>query len=262
MRSKLFQLTILSWFFVGSISTQAQTHEGRSFILQYYEPSEEMAFYAQLIIESGIFDEVVSDLEEEFNLPTPITIVFASGIEGPQYYQGVINMPYEFLAYNDQVLAASNFTADPEEAAEILLNLTEFVLYHEVGHAIVDVLDIPVLGKEEDAVDGFAALLASIWDLDEVALAAADVMAASASIADTEITDAQFWDSHSLDEQRMFAIFCLIYGSDPDQHTELLWEIGMPIEEKDRCQYEYAKTLRNWARVLGVEVYNNPNNSR
>ena len=41
------------------------------------------------------------------------------------------------------------------------------------GKTHVPMLDLPVLGKEEDAVDGFAAVMASHLDLDEVALTAA-----------------------------------------------------------------------------------------
>ena len=164
-------------------------------------------------------------------------------------------MPYDFLAQNYEVLIASNFSEDPEELAQTILNLTEFVLYHEVGHALVDILDIPVLGKHEDAVDGFAAILSTIWDLDEIALSAADVMNATASLsAGTDITDAEFWDSHSLDEQRMFTIFYLIYGSNPQEHSTLLKDIGMPAEQSDPCQYNYQETLRNWSRVLGEYI--------
>ena len=226
-----------------------------SFILEYHESSPETEPYANLVVESEIFDQAVADLESLFILPHPIKILFASDIEGPQYYQGVINMPYNFLAQNYEMLTASNFSDDPEEVAQTILNLTEFVLYHEVGHALVDILDIPVLGKHEDAVDGFAAILSTIWDLDEIALSAADVMNESAALsAGTDITDAEFWDSHSLDEQRMFTIFCLIHGSSPEEYPSLLRDIGMPDEESDRCQYDYQEAFRNWSRVLGEHI--------
>ncbi len=237
--------------------SQINNTVAESFILEFYQPSPETEPYALLLAESGIIEEAVADLEDLFSLPVPIKIVFASGIEGPQYYQGVINMPYEFLMQNDLILSAAQFSDDPEVIAQTILNLTEFVLYHEVGHALVDILDIPVLGKEEDAVDGFAAILSSIWELDEVALSTADVMNASSSLnAGSDITDAEFWDSHSLDEQRMFTIFCLIYGSNPKEHASLLSDIGMPAEQQDRCQYDYNNTYRNWGRVLEGYIKN------
>lgn len=88
-------------------------------------------------------------------------------------------MPYQFLMRNDQLVDAVEYDGSDEEKIDLILNLTEFVLYHEVGHALIDMLDIPVLGKEEDAVDGFAAVLATTMDLDDVALAAADIFGAN-----------------------------------------------------------------------------------
>ena len=35
---------------------------------------------------------------------------------------------------------------------------TLFTIYHELGHGLVDLLGLPVIGREEDAVDGFAAV--------------------------------------------------------------------------------------------------------
>lgn len=244
-------LTAMAMNMSGSLCAQ----NGQSFILEYYQPSEEMAPYAQLVIESGIFDEAIADLNDFFILPVPITIVFASGIPGPQYYQGVINMPYEFLYQNDLVLSAAEYYDNPEDMIATLLNLTEFVLYHEVGHALCDVLDVPVLGKEEDAVDGFAAVLSTIWELDEVALSAADVFDATIIVqSNTEIHESEFWDAHSLSEQRMYNIFCLIYGSNPQKHPTLLEDIGMPQEQGDRCQYDFSRVYRNWGRVLEAYI--------
>ena len=34
-----------------------------------------------------------------------------------------------------------------------------FLLFHEVGHALMDVLDLPILGQEEDAADQLAVLI-------------------------------------------------------------------------------------------------------
>lgn len=233
------------------------TFQGDSFELTFLEPTDKLAFYANLLVESGFIEEAVAGLEETFALPIPIRIVFGPGLEGPQYFQGVISMPYDFLLQNDQILAASAFTDDPEEAKDILLNITEFVMYHEVGHALVDVLDLPVLGKEEDAVDGFAAILSTLWELDEITLSAADIFDATSSLsAGNEITAAEFWDSHSLDEQRMYALFCLIYGSNPEAHSVLADDLEMPDEKRNECQYDYQRSLRNWTMVLSPYLRN------
>lgn len=228
----------------------------QSFVLEYHEPSEDMLVYATMIVESGIFDEAVANLNASFILPRPIKINFLSMPNSGPHQQGdVINMPYEFLYQNDMILTATNYYDTPEQALVTILNLTEFVLYHEIGHAIVHVLDIPILGKHEDAVDGFAAVLSTIWNLDEVAMSAADMMDATSMLeAGTEFSPAEFWDSHSLNEQRMYTIFCLIYGSNPEKHSSLLKNLGMPQEKEQSCLYNYQEKLRNWTRVLAGNI--------
>ena len=222
----------------------------QSFELIYEEPAPGAEGAAELVITSGVFDAVVQDLEALFALPQPVPIVFKSSEEGPHYYQGVIVMPYEFIVQNDEYFAAVGYSETVEEQQDALLQLTEYVLHHEVGHALIDVLDLPVLGKEEDAVDGFAAVIASHLDLDEVALTAAASFDIQSQMSQ-EFAMAEFWDSHSLNEQRMFTIVCLIYGSNPEKHTELLGAVGMPAEEGPRCQQDYVQTARSWSRVLG-----------
>ena len=224
---------------------------GESFILQYEPPDETLEPYANLLMESGVMEEVVTDLENTFQLPQPILIRFTSGKPGPLYYQGVINMTYEFLLSNHEIIAATGYAETEDELVLTLLNLVEFVLYHEVGHALVDMLDLPVLGKEEDAVDGFAAVVASAFDLDVVALTAADIFNLNTSIqVSNEISPAAFWDSHSLDQQRMYSIICMIYGSNPNAYSSLLNDVGMPSEKEAECVYSFQETSRNWIRLI------------
>lgn len=246
------------FFLISGIacSQSTMTYRGSSFTLEYEYPTSQLEPYATFIKESGIFEEVLTDLDALFNLPAPVRVIFTSGKSGPEYYQGVIHMPYEFVMYNDQLQQAAKYSNDREEQLDLLFDVTEFVLYHEVGHALVDMLDIPVLGKEEDAVDGFAAVLAATLELEAVALGAADVFDMGLELTEEEIAEEEFWGAHSLDEQRMFTIFCLIHGSDPKEHSTLLQEVGMPADMSNQCQYNYQETLRNWARVLGEYLRN------
>ena len=48
----------------------------------------------------------------------------------------------------------------------------------------------------------------------------------------------------------------LIYGSNPEAHTELLGAVGMPDEKGPNCQFDYAQTARSWSRVLGGYLKN------
>ena len=63
-----------------------------------------------------------------------------------------------------QPATAFDMPEDEAEAQFVTSNVLA-AFYHELGHALIDVLQLPVLGKEEDAADTLSALLVhDIWD--------------------------------------------------------------------------------------------------
>ncbi|WP_282610592.1 DUF4344 domain-containing metallopeptidase [Pelagibius sp. Alg239-R121] len=140
-----------------------------------------------------------------------------------------------------------------ERRAFVAENLV-FTFYHELGHALIDLLEVPVLGKEEDAVDALAVLLSSQGHAPE----AADAMIASAaeSFAISDEWAAQggeefaFWDEHSLDAQRFYSIICLYYGGEPDELETMADDMELPDERRDLCIDERAQAERAWSNVF------------
>jgi hypothetical protein len=142
--------------------------------------------------------------------------------------------------------------SEDEEFALFVLGNTVFTLFHELGHAFIHQFSIPVLGREDDAVDGLAAIL-MIPDegddfADELALAAADGHAMAS--AQGRASELAFWGEHSLDLQRYAAVNCLIYGSDPKGFADFAKEIEMPKGDRQRCPETYRTTLASWEKLL------------
>ena len=56
-----------------------------------------------------------------------------------------------------------------------------------------------------------------------------------------------FYDEHGLDQQRAYAIVCLMVGSNSDQFKELAHWVQMPEARQDTClgDYSNAKYSRN-----------------
>lgn len=139
-----------------------------------------------------------------------------------------------------------------EDLTAFVLGNTIFTLFHELGHALIDKLHIPVLGREEDAVDALAVLLMLPEEDDpaaeEMVLLAADghLMAYEQSEEDEEA----FWDEHSFDLQRYAAITCLVYGSDPEGWAELAEFVEMPEEQRERCPGTFAQAATSWDALL------------
>ncbi len=127
-------------------------------------------------------------------------------------------------------------------------------LYHELGHAIIDVADVPVFGPEELAVDMFAVVLINLLHgEDDVVAMTYDVAAAYDAGARKESTAGDgdaMWDVHGTDSQRYYNLACLMYGANPDERADVAADLGLPDERAETCEDEYAMTARAWGNVL------------
>lgn len=138
-------------------------------------------------------------------------------------------------------------------AVEFALNNSTFVLQHEIGHLFVGEFDLPVLGKEEDAADSLASvmLLSQENDSSNQALRdAADGWYLSEYAKGDQYEDSDFYDEHSLDLQRSFAVVCLMVGAKPDLFGEVADEYEIDPERQERCQFDYQQAVNSWVQLL------------
>jgi hypothetical protein len=156
------------------------------------------------------------------------------------------------------LLGAPTWAAAPEPSPDELRFITanaEFTLLHEMGHLLISELQLPVLGREEDAADqlgfmGLFLLYGQQADADFYArlLDVADYWRLEAERTRGSAEQIPLWDSHSLDEQRFFNIACLAYGSDPQRLEWIVESTGLPEERALYCDREYAQVHHavNW----------------
>ena len=126
--------------------------------------------------------------------------------------------------------------------------------YHELGHGLIDVLDLPVLGREEDAADTLSAILThQIWD-EEAATAitydTAEAYAAYAAEAESEGWETPYADTHSLDLQRYYNLVCLFYGASPDTREDVAAELELPEDRAEGCAEEWDLAESSWGAML------------
>lgn len=149
--------------------------------------------------------------------------------------------------------AAFQFPQDPDEA-DFIANEVIATFYHELGHGLIDVLQIPVLGKEEDAADTLSVLLMhDIWVEDSataILTSDAKTYALRAGDANAVPDPSAYADVHSLDIQRYYAVVCLFYGANPEVRKQLAVDLNLPDDKMDTCPDEYQSARAAWDKVL------------
>lgn len=135
--------------------------------------------------------------------------------------------------------------------------------YHELAHALIDVADLPVLGREEDAADALSALLIDdIWDEEtatDFTRQTAKAWRLYAAEAEASGEPMPYWDTHSLDMQRYYNHVCLFYGAKPEERAALVEELGLPPDRAEGCAEEHDLASASWVAMFeGLEAGRNP----
>ncbi|SHH91661.1 DUF4344 domain-containing metallopeptidase [Marivita hallyeonensis] len=148
-------------------------------------------------------------------------------------------------------LAATPLCADEAEDAFVEANILG-IFYHELGHALIDVLQMPVFGQEEDAADVASILLIDQFFEPEAALQMAyDVSDGFWAEAEVNHDDpVPYWDVHGPDEQRFYNTVCLFYGGDPETRDVFAEDMGLPEDRAEYCPEEYDLALDSWGAVF------------
>jgi hypothetical protein len=209
------------------------------FVVQYGETENEDYLELEAVFkETQLLEDTVKELNGEFALPADVPVVLRECGEVNAFYDpeaGEISLCYELVEHYFEIFMADAQTdAEQEEAATSVASATVFTFFHEMGHALIAIYDLPVTGREEDAaIDGANSFVGE----DE-----------------EEMDDLSFWDEHSLDEQRFYNILCWIYGKDSEGYQYLVDDETLPADRAERCPAEYDRMYRSWEALLAPYV--------
>lgn len=150
------------------------------------------------------------------------------------------------------------FAQDEEEflqAIDFAMHDAAFTMYHEIGHMLISELDLPVLGKEEDAADALAVIMLLNDDSDEdsynALIDAADGWYFNAlKSTGSSIDDFSFYDEHSLDIQRAYAMVCMMVGKEPEYFSEVAEAYELSDDRVEACSYTYEQAQASWDALL------------
>jgi hypothetical protein len=123
------------------------------------------------------------------------------------------------------------------------------VVLHECGHAAFDMLDVPVMGREEDAADQVAAFLALQFSKDVAPLVIRGIAYQWKSFPDPG-EFRQFSDEHGTASQRFYNTLCLAYGGDAETFREFVEQGWLPAVRAPGCKAEYQQVKEAFAATI------------
>lgn len=233
----------------------APASQGGGYQFKIIYDSPQNSVYLQMeqgLKQNKAFEQIADGLTAAFKLPRDLEIHLAECGMINCYYdlqKGQLFMCYEFMEYIPQ--SFQNVAKDQAELEKATGSSIIFVLFHEVGHALIDMYNLPVTGKEEDAVDQLSTLIMieAGPEGEEAAMYGASFFGLQ-TLRNQNTQDIPYWDVHSLDAQRFYNILCWVYGKDPQKYASLVTDGTLPEQRAVTCQYEYAKIKNSWNTLL------------
>jgi hypothetical protein len=159
-----------------------------------------------------------------------------------------LNLCYEYVRKFDR-LAARGDRPDFITRPEALIGAVVSTMLHEAGHAVFYLLQIPLLGREEDAADQIAAYIMLQFGRD---------------VARTTIKGAAWkwfasggsalWGEHSTPPQRLGTYLCLAYGKDPAGFQDFVDVGWLPKYRSGGCKREYAQVEHAFGSTMRPHI--------
>lgn len=220
----------------------------------HYDPPEgPTAELAQSVLSAGGTSKIAEGLSGNLAIPVQLKIRVHNGDEGPFYdpATNTVNLTYGFVDYEAKVYRRAEPKIKDFDLGKKLGSLNGFILMHELGHAFVKVFGLPITGREEDAVDELATVLMTqdITGGDEFAFYAAQFFHYLSQDRGA-YTESDYWNEHSLDQQRAYNIVCWVAGYSEADYNNIK-ELGILGEDRlQRCPAEYQQKVVAWKTLL------------
>ena len=187
-------------------------------------------------------------------LPTKLTLK-ADGCEGESnaWYEEsdhTVTVCYEYL---DDVLKNAPESTTPAGVTrqDTIVGPAVEVFLHEVGHAIFNLLKVPILGREEDAADQVAdyLILHLDDDISRQVVSGVGYMYAHEMQSQTPGLQ-QFANVHGLSAQRFYNLLCMAYGKDPKLFGDVVERGYLPESRAETCEDEYKQVDYAFTKLI------------
>jgi hypothetical protein len=215
--------------------------------------------------------ETIQQILSPLRLPNPGLLVKTMGCDGminSWYNNGdpgdagpTIHMCYELLQNIIKISSTEDVRPNVTRHDAIVGQFLFWTL-HETGHAVFDIFQVPLFGREEDAADLFAAYIMLRFGKDQ----ARRWIEGAAYTSDEFMADVPWGKNyasvHGLPEQRFYNLICLAYGADPITFADVTGNMAntmtqhgvLPKRRADDCDYEFQSLDRAFKSQIRPHV--------
>ncbi|MEU2503516.1 DUF4344 domain-containing metallopeptidase [Streptomyces sp. NPDC007863] len=257
----------VSLLFLGASPTPAapSAEPGPGELVVSYEPAQTQEGLAEqeFLQENEVLESAAAHANSLIGLPHDIPLVGASCEEPNAYWdpdEGAIIFCYEYAALFRSIFTDLNTSGTPVERERAtnddVIGISNSTVFHELGHALISVYELPITGREEDAVDQLATLLLSEDPVhEEYAWSDIEAWGALALASEEGRISEDVAGEHSLNAQRFYNAVCWLYGSNPALYqgvvlTEANPDGYLPESRAVRCPDEYRQIQESWSTLL------------
>jgi hypothetical protein len=202
--------------------------------------------------------ERIQQLLRPLRLPRRLLIKTegCDGVSNAYYDDAVVTVCYEYL---DDVWKNVPEETTPAGVAPIdaLIGPVMDVFLHEAGHAVFDILQVPLFGREEAAADQFSVYIMLKMEKDEarrLIMGTAYQYQNDVQSPTVSMPLLKFADAHGTPSQRYFNVLCLAYGADKQLFADFVSKGALPKERAESCEDEYAQVEFAFDRLIAPSI--------
>jgi Putative metallopeptidase len=144
---------------------------------------------------------------------------------------------------------------------QVMVGQFMFAAAHEMGHALFEIYNIPIFGRQEDAADQFATYYILQFGGDRArrlilgaAYAYAGFVKPLTGTPKVTLPLAAFSSDHGQPEQRFYNLVCIAYGYDPKIFAAVVERGYLPETRAKVCKYEYSNLRYAIKTLIGPHI--------
>jgi len=207
--------------------------------------------------------EFVQQALSSIRLPRPLrfSLMGCDGVVNAWYDGEAVTVCYEYI---DEILKNTPSKKMPLGITklDVLAGPLLDVFMHEAGHAVFDILEVPIFGREEDAADQFSAYLMLQFDKERarrLILGTAyyytmDIQLSPDAQRSQVLALKKFSDEHGIPAQRFYNVLCIAYGADPKLFADVVEQQYLPKDRAEGCEDEYYQVTFAFKKLIEPHV--------